>query len=141
MYAKTIISKRLIKDHMLANGLQPHTIEITKPLVKACKSAYTAYKAHLEEEKEKVVLTEHDKYAEHINSDIDKIKTQINQMTKALEMTERGFVDCVKMAEEKKDVSYVIKGNGRKRKSDQYKDSITTLEKEIESLQEKKRKL
>ena len=125
MYAKTIISKRLIKDHMLANGLQPHTIEITKPLVKACKSAYTAYKAHLEEEKEKVVLTEHDKYAEHINSDIDKIKTQINQMTKALEMTERGFVDCVKMAEEKKDVSYVIKGNGLKRKSDQTKDSIT----------------
>ena len=62
-------------------------------------------------------------------------------MTKALEMTERGFVDCVKMAEEKKDVSYVIKGNGWKRKSDQYKDSITTLEKEIESLQEKKRKL
>ena len=62
-------------------------------------------------------------------------------MTKALEMTERGFVDCVKMAEEKKDVSYIIKGNGRKRKSDQYKDSITTLEKEIESLQEKKRKL
>ena len=62
-------------------------------------------------------------------------------MTKGLEMTERGFVDCVKMAEEKKDVSYVIKGNGRKRKSDQYKDSITTLEKEIESLQEKKRKL
>ena len=33
-------------------------------------------------------------------------------MTKALEMTERGFVDCVKMAEEKKDVSYIIKGNG-----------------------------
>ena len=47
----------------------------------------------------------------------------------------------MKMAEEKKDVSYVIKGNGRKRKSDQTKDSITALEKEIESLQEKKRKL
>ena len=61
MYAKTIISKRLIKDHMLANGLQPHTIEITKPLVKAYKSVYAAYKAHLEEEKKKVVLTERDK--------------------------------------------------------------------------------
>ena len=57
MYAKTIISKRFIKDHMLPNGLQPHTIKITKPLVKAFKSAYAAYKAHLEEEKKKVVLT------------------------------------------------------------------------------------
>ena len=44
MYAKTIISKRLIKDHMLANGLQPHTIKVTKPLVKAYKSAYAATK-------------------------------------------------------------------------------------------------
>ena len=126
---------------MLANGLQPHTIEITKPLVKPYKSAYAAYKAHLEEEKKKVVLTERDKQAEHINSDIDKIKTQINQMMKAVEMMKREFVDFVKMAEEKKDISYVIKGNGLKRKSDQTKDSITALEKEIEGLQEKKRKL
>ena len=125
MYTKTIISKRLIKDYMLANGLQPHTIKVTKPLVKACKITYSAYKAHLEEEKKKVVLTEHDKQAEHINSDIDKIKTRINQMTKAVEMMEREFVDCVKMAEEKKDISYVIKGNGLKRKSDQTKDSIS----------------
>ena len=99
---------------MLANGLQLHTIEITKPLVKAYKSAYAVYKAHLAEEKNKVVLIERDKQVEHINSDIDKMKTQINQMTKAVEMMEREFVDCVKMAEEKKDISYVIKGNGLK---------------------------
>ena len=62
-------------------------------------------------------------------------------MTKAVEMMEREFADCVKMAEEKKDISYAIKGNGLKRKSDQTKDNITALEKEIKSLQEKKRKL
>ena len=117
-----------------------HTIEITKLLVKACKSAYAAYKAHLEEENKKVVLTERDKQAEYISSNIDKIKTQINQMTKVVEMMEWEFVDCVKMAEEKKDISYIIKGNWPKRKSGQTKDSITALEKEIESLQEKKRK-
>ena len=93
MYAKTIISKRLIKDHMLANGLQPHTIEITKPLVKAYKSVNAAYKAHLEEEKKKVVLTECEKQAEYINSDIDEIKTQINQMMKVVEMMGWAFVD------------------------------------------------
>ena len=92
------------------------------------------------EEKKKVVLIERDKQVEHINSDIDKMKTQINQMTKAVEMMEQEFVDCVKMAEEKKDISYVIKGNGLKWESDQTKDSITALEKEIEGFQEKKRK-
>ena len=90
---------------MLANRLQPHTIEITKPLVKAYKSAYAAYKAHLEEEKKKVVLTGRDKQA-----------------------------DCVKMAGEKKDISYVVTGNGLKRKSDQTKESITALKREIKSL-------
>ena len=54
---------------------------------------------------------------------------------------EQEIVDCVKMAEEKKDISFVIKGNGLKRKSEQTKDSITALEKEIESFQEIKRKL
>ena len=73
---------------MLANGLQPHTIKITKPLVKAYKSTQAACKAYLEEEKKKNALTERDKQTEHINGDIDKIKTQINQMTKVVEMME-----------------------------------------------------
>ena len=40
MYAKAIISKRFIKDHMLANGLQLHTIEITKALTLFAKPTW-----------------------------------------------------------------------------------------------------
>ena len=39
MTPNTIISKRLIKDHMLAHKLEPHTIETTKPMTKSFRAA------------------------------------------------------------------------------------------------------
>ena len=41
---RTVITKRLIIDHMIANNLRPHTIEISKPMLKACRSAHSSYK-------------------------------------------------------------------------------------------------
>ena len=40
MSTETIISKRLIKNHMLANGLKTQTIEISKPMIKAFRNAH-----------------------------------------------------------------------------------------------------
>ena len=40
MSAETVISKRLMKDHMLGNGLKPHTIEVSKPMSKAFRNAH-----------------------------------------------------------------------------------------------------
>ena len=69
MSTERIILERLIKDPILANGLEPHTIEIVKqlkPIVKTFSSAFTSYKACLGEEKRKVVLTVGEKQAKHI---------------------------------------------------------------------------
>ena len=49
--------------------------------------------------------------------------------------------ECMRLAKEKSDLSYVIKGNGLKRKSEQSKASIATLSKEIRGLEEKRKKL
>lgn len=38
MTPQSIISCRMIKDHLLANGLKPHNIEVTTPLIKAFRS-------------------------------------------------------------------------------------------------------
>ena len=45
------------------------------------------------------------------------------------------------LAKEKSDLSYVIKGNGLKRKSKQSKTSVATLSKEIGAQEEKIKKL
>ena len=41
----------------------------------------------------------------------------------------------------KNDISYVIKGNGLKRKSDETRKDLLLLEKQVLALEEKKRKL
>ena len=49
--------------------------------------------------------------------------------------------ECMRLAEEKSGLSYIIKGNGLKRKSEQFKASLATLSKEIGELEEKRKKL
>ena len=68
MSAETIISKRL------ANGLKPHAIEIQKPMIKAFWNAHAVYKAKLKEERKNPVLSEREKQAAQISSDIEKMK-------------------------------------------------------------------
>ena len=53
MSPESLTAKRIIKGHMLANKLKPHTIEITKPIVQAFRSDRQKYEVHLEEEKKK----------------------------------------------------------------------------------------
>ena len=49
----SIASKRIIKEHKLANKLHPHSIEITNEMRKLVRAARTRYAVYLEEEKEK----------------------------------------------------------------------------------------
>ena len=53
MSAESVISKRLIKGHMLFQKLKPYTIEITDPIIRAFKSSHLKYQLHLESEKKK----------------------------------------------------------------------------------------
>ena len=46
MLPETVASKWIVRDHMIAKGLQPHTIKIDKPIMLAVKGArqkYTLY--------------------------------------------------------------------------------------------------
>ena len=49
----SICSKRMTKDHKLANKLQPHSIEITNEMKKSVRAAKTRYAVYLEEEQKK----------------------------------------------------------------------------------------
>ena len=53
MSPESLTAKRIIKDHMIANKVKPHTIEITKPIVQAFRSGRQKYEVYLQEEKKK----------------------------------------------------------------------------------------
>ena len=56
-------------------------------------------------------------------------------------MMETESNECMQLAEKKKNLSYVIKGNALKRKSEQKKKELTFLQKEIAELKTKKQKM
>ena len=122
MDPETVTAKRFIIDHMIANNLKLHKIEITKLMLKAFWGVHSLYKIRLEEQKNYIFLIEREKQALQISDDIEKLKTS----SKAdREMMVDEFVECARLAEEKNDISFVIKGNRLKRKSDKTKEDIS----------------
>jgi len=141
MTPETIISKRIIKDHMLFHKLKPHTVEVSDALVKSFKGAHMKYKLHLAEKKEKQVLSGAENKALHISNDIEKLRSNVRVMEKAVSMMNAEIFECMELTEKKKDLSYVIKGNGLKRKCEKTQGDISLLQNEIDCLEEKKHKL
>ena len=141
MSPETVIAKRLIKDHMLSNDLKPHNIDISKSMVKAFRSAHGKYQMHLEDQRQKRISTEAETKAMHLSNEIETLKGKVEQMSKGVAVMDAQFFECVEVAEKKHDISFVIKGNALKCKSDQTKEDILKLENQIAELEIKKRKL
>ena len=89
-------------------------------------------------EKEK---TEEEQKAMHITADIEELNQKIKIAKKAIEMMEKEVTECMELAEKKRDLSYVKKGNGLKRKSSETKQKVELLEKQIGELEKKVVKL
>ena len=81
----------------MSNKPTPHTIEIGRTILLALKSARQKYVIFLEEEKKKKASSEAEIQAEHITTDIDKIKTRCKQMQSAVEMMDNEFVVYMKV--------------------------------------------
>ena len=62
-------------------------------------------------------------------------------MSKGVAMMDAEFFEWVEVAEKKHDISFVMKGNAMKRKSDQTKEDILKFENQIAELEMTKRKL
>ena len=50
MLPETVLSKRIVRDHMIAKGLEPYTIKIDKPIMLAAKRLRQKYALYLEEQ-------------------------------------------------------------------------------------------
>ena len=93
MGSETVIAKELIISYMVGDSLKPNTFEITKPMLKAFRSA------HLYNNTRK--LYEREKQALHMPDDIKKLKIQVKHKEKTVKMMGDEFVLCVRLAGEK----------------------------------------
>ena len=138
MSPETVISKRIICDHVRSNQLKPHIVDVNNGIILAFTSASIKYKINSKdnqkqkEEIEKVF---------HLTADINRIKMKCMKLEKAGKMMHGNIIECMKFVEKKQCLNYAIKGNRLKRDTNKTKESIGLLEKEILELEKKNRKL
>ena len=137
---ETIISKRLIKDYILANKINVDKVDIIRDKIKAYTKSHMLFVQYLEEEKKKKVLSEAEVQASAISSDIDALSQKCKQIKSAIQMMNDEFFECMKLAEQKNDMSFVIKSNRRKLESEDLQKELSVIEGQISDIQEKMRK-
>lgn len=133
--SNTIIAKNIIKDHKLSNDLAPHIIIISPVVSKSFRSPRQEHYTHLEEEQKNKVECEMEMKARLITDDIDKIKLQQKDLSGVITMMETESNDSMHLAEKNEYLSYVIKSDALKRKSEPTKKELATLQKEIGELE------
>ena len=104
----SISSKRIIKDHMLANKLQPYSIEITNEMRKLVRAAKTRYAVYLEEEKEKNESLKTESARKVTDREIKEVWSKITEKTKTCQMLDEKSVLLFEEAEKKKDISLPV---------------------------------
>ena len=105
-------------------------------MVRAFKGA-----SHLDDENKEKIQTKDEEKAKYITSDIENLKQKLKTNHKAVSMIEHEYTQCMELAEKKRDLTFVVKGNGLKRKCDQVKEEMKTIEQDVLALEARKKKL
>jgi len=141
MKPETMVARKIIKDHMVSNKLQPTTIEIDSGLMKAARGAAQKWKLAQEDAKKEKEQNEKDSEKEILTADMEKLKSRCKVMQKAIDLLNKDYDECIERAEKENDMTLVIKGNGLKRKREQTKSELAELQNQYTSLEMKKKKL
>ena len=102
MAIKSIVSRRLVKDHMYANDLQPHTMDISNAL-KLCELSTTEISNNKKKDS-------NDNQKQISVSEMKDIKSESELLLKTCKMLDEEFVTCVEKAEKENNMSLVTKG-------------------------------
>ena len=77
---KSLISKRLIKDFLVSNQLQPHEVPLTPALMKQVGLARKQYAIDLKKTEDQIGKTKEKSQVQILNADIDKIRKEIDAL-------------------------------------------------------------
>ena len=138
---KSVVSRKLIIDHMQKNNLLPSTIELTNKLIRSVKTARQRYQLDPEQQKKNAKHDEGNQHLEILSSEIKDVIQKKLLLLEACENLDQEFVNIISEAEKKNDIRLVMKGNGLKRKGEEKRKEIETLDKTINVLEEKRKKV
>ena len=135
MKEESIVDKKILKDHMIANGLKPDSVQVTNKLLRSVTSARQKYEGSLEQERLKNRNERAENQKRIINNEIGDTKAKRDDLQKTCEALDK--------AEKDKDnvVSLVTKANALKRRSVELQTQVKSLDEVLLVLEEKRRKI
>ena len=113
MTTQSIVARCFIKDHLIANDLQPHTVNLSNKLIVSVKSAQQKYHRHLREVAETEKREKTDNARKILEREIEETKVKCEQLVKTCEMLDSDFVSHVEEAEKKQDMKLISKANAK----------------------------
>ena len=138
---KSLVCKKLVKDHLLSNQQEAHTVLITNQLIRSVATARQKYKESLEEERKRKKEDDLTKEKKKVTDEITVLVQRREKLQKLHENLDAEFVSLMKQAEDKNDMTMVVKGNALKRRSEQALEDTKVLDESIELLKEKRQKM
>ena len=141
MGENTVISRRSIKNYPPVNAIEPYTIQIKNELLKSVKCARQRYEIHLEDQKKSTKEKKKNEELVEVSNELQTITAQCSTLEDTIKKLDVPFVEMMNKAKEKNMMHFVIEGNALKRKSEEKVNQLFVLEKRVDELQIKKRKL
>ena len=135
MSEDSIKAKEDIKDHMLSNGLEPHTIHISNQLIRSVTTARQKYQTFKENSIEEKRSTKINDQKSIVTKELEEVILKRDQLNKVCESLEADIVLAVQSAEKKMDSSFISKANALRKKANETKQDIEKLEETISLLQ------
>ena len=145
MSTTSFVSKRLISDHMIANSLLPHSIEINPVMLQHVRGARMKYSMYLEDQKKDTQKEKDNSQLQILLSEETELITKKGVIKNAQRKLDDEYFKSVALAEGKSDLvsitALIKKANTLKRKSDEQRKELEKLDKALQCVSDKKRKL
>ena len=73
MQEQSLISQRIVKDHMLSSSYKPHNIPISRDLIKSVDNSCSLYKIALKEKREQSKENEKNEILDNLNEELSQL--------------------------------------------------------------------
>ena len=139
MSTESIVSKKIVRDHMISHSVKPHNFQLSRQLITSCNAAYSKYKDSLIAAKKTKAKQEVSKEKNILISEISKVSLKHNEHLEVSKSLDEEFVATIRDAEkdEKNCFTMLAKGDGLKRKSEALLVDVKKLDETLELLEAK----
>ena len=98
MSTEPIVSKKIVRDHMISHSVKPYNFQISLQLI-SCNAAYSKYKDSLIAAEKAKAKQEVNKEKRLVISEISKVSLKYNELLEVSKLLDEEFVATIREVE------------------------------------------